>query len=87
MTEADNDNDNVVILEGPTSLAIPPARVLNAALNAKVEPVVVIGFQPNGALYFASNTPSDVVLILLELAKKRFIDIEYQGRLELEDSE
>lgn len=64
-------DDNVVVLDGPTRLDIPPERVLNGALESELESVLVVGWQKNGQLYKASST-GDAAAILLLLEHMRF---------------
>lgn len=50
-----NDCDNkVVIMKGLTTLDLPVGRVLNAALGADLERVIVLGSK-NGETHFASS--------------------------------
>jgi len=69
-------NDNVVELECVTTLPIPVERVIRKAGEANLSSVVVIGWEPDGGFYFASNDPSGPeCLWLLELAKKRLLEL------------
>ena len=64
-----NEN-NVVILPVVTRLDVPAERVLNAALAADLDGVVVIGKQKDGGYYFSSSVADGGdVLWLLEWAK------------------
>ena len=64
----------VVILDMETSLDIPADRVLEAAVGC-VDPVVVIGYDEEGGLYFASSVADKrQVLWLLEAAKRELFD-------------
>jgi len=66
----DRTTDNVVILPVVTRLDCPPERVLNAALDASLAYVIIVGETEDGDLYFASsrgNGPN--VLWDLERAK------------------
>lgn len=49
------NKDNVVVLNCNTRLDLPPDRVLNAALEADLESVTVIGRCKNGESYVASS--------------------------------
>lgn len=61
---------NVVNLPVVTTLDIPPERVLNAAKDADLASVVVVGFTKDGAMYFAgSMADGGEVLWLFEKAK------------------
>lgn len=62
--------DNVHTLSVETRLPLDPARVLNAALAANLERVVVVGIDEHGEEYAASSLPSAAdVVWLLERAK------------------
>lgn len=71
-----NDNQgNVVILGAVTRLNIPPERVLTSAIGA-VKDAVVIGWDKDGEFYFASSIANGPdVNWLLDLAKKKLIEI------------
>jgi hypothetical protein len=65
----------VVDLPVITSLPINVDRVINAALG-KLKEVVVVGYDEDGDLYFASSEPGGPeVLWLLEKAKLALLDI------------
>lgn len=67
----------VIILPVVTKLDIPAERVVNSAVEAKLKDVVVIGFDGEGALYFASSyADGGDVLWMMELAKKALLEIE-----------
>lgn len=57
---------DVVVLKGPTRLDIPAERVLQAALDAGLESVVICGFDKEGNEYFASSIAdgADVVWLV-----------------------
>lgn len=60
---------DVVILDCPTTLHIPPDRVLESAVG-KLSEVVLIGYEENGDWYFASSFEKMAeVLLALERAK------------------
>lgn len=64
------DRDNVVILPVVTRLDIPPERVLNGALEADLEAVIVIGVTKDDSHYFSSSLGhGGEVLWLIERAK------------------
>ena len=46
----------IIHLNCLTTKDIPPERVLNAALEADLETVVVLGVDKDGSRYFASST-------------------------------
>jgi hypothetical protein len=63
-------DNNVVILPVVTRLDIPAERVLNTALAADLDGVVVIGKQKDGYYYFSSSiADGGDALWLLEWAK------------------
>lgn len=53
-----SEESNVIVLPLPngTVLDIPPDRLLEAAKQADLETVVIIGRDKNGDLYFSSTT-------------------------------
>ena len=66
----------VVLLEGVTSLDIPSERVLESAITVGLNDAIVIGWDKDGELYFASSIADGAdVLWLLEKAKKELLDI------------
>jgi hypothetical protein len=61
---------DVINLSVETSLDIPVDRILSAALEADLETSVVIGWDQDGNMYFASSSGyGPDVLWLLEKAK------------------
>lgn len=50
------DRSNVIVLPVNTVLDIPPERLLEAAIQADLETVVIIGRDKTGDLYFSSTT-------------------------------
>jgi len=71
-----NDNlpSNVEILKGETTGKVNTTRVLTAALISSLKDVVVIGYDKDDSLYFASSSEDPLTLWLLETAKKQLID-------------
>lgn len=68
--------DNVVLFDWPTRLDLPPERVLGSAQTAGLEGVVVVGWLSDGEMWFGSSyAAGPEVLWLLELAKKRLLEI------------
>lgn len=66
---------NVVILPVVTRLDGDAARTIEAAADADLETVVVIGWNTAGDFYFASNkSDGGDVLWLLELSKRRLFE-------------
>ena len=59
-----------------TKLNIPAERVLRKAQEEKLSEVVVIGWDEDGEAYFASSVADGgEVLWMLELAKKRLLEV------------
>ena len=68
--------DNVVYLNMPTKIDIPIERVAQGAIDNGLKVLVVCGIDKDGDFYFASSTADlDAVLMLLERAKRRCIDM------------
>lgn len=66
---------NVIDLPVVTTLDIPSNRILEAAID-KVDAVLILGWDENGELYFASSkADGGHCLWLMELAKKKLLDI------------
>jgi hypothetical protein len=45
-------DDNVVELKLLTTINLPPERILNAALEADLAALVIVGYDKNGEYYF-----------------------------------
>jgi hypothetical protein len=68
-------DDNVIVLDVLTTINLPPERILNAALEADLAALVVVGYDKNGQYYFHSSIPhGSTVNWLLDQCKKRIID-------------
>ena len=68
--------DNVIPLGNVTRLSIPTDRVLDGAKGHCSEGVVVIGWDDDGTLYFASSiADGGDVLWLLEMCKKNLLEV------------
>ena len=66
----------VIIMEGVTRVDLNPERVLDAAIDVGLTDAIVIGWDKEGELYFASSIAGGAdVLWLLEKAKKELLDI------------
>ncbi|MBP27854.1 MAG: hypothetical protein CMH16_00805 [Methylobacterium sp.] len=66
---------NVEFLGGFSRVAVPAERVLHQAGLAGLTQVVVVGVDPDGALYFAGSEAKFAdVLWLIELAKKQLLE-------------
>lgn len=67
---------NVVDLNVPTTLDIPVDRVLRRADEAGLTTAVVMGWDADGQLYFASSVADGGdVLWLMECAKRALMDV------------
>lgn len=67
--------DNVVNFDGVTRLDISAEKVLEQANQSSLENAVVIGYDTNGELYFASSfADGGDVLWLLERAKLQLFE-------------
>lgn len=63
----------VVILDGPTTLDIPPERVLDSA-QGKLKTALLMGWDHDGNFYFASSTGNlGNLFYLIECARKRLL--------------
>lgn len=70
-------SENVVEFDGVTRLDTPPTKVLAKAAGKALQEVVVIGFGKDGDFYFASSKPDGPsVLWVMELAKKKLLEVE-----------
>ena len=68
-------DDNVVVLDVLTTINLPPERILNAALEADLAALVIVGYDKNGEYYFHSSIPHGATVNwLLDQCKKRIID-------------
>lgn len=68
--------DNVIIFNGITRHDLPVERLIDRAQEAELESVVIIGWTPEGELYFASSKADGPnVLWLLEKAKKELLSV------------
>lgn len=71
---------DLITLNQKTSLDVPADRVLNAAIG-NVEKVVIIGYDNDGAFYFASSmADGGDVLWLLENLKVNLLQIAREKR-------
>lgn len=67
---------NVIELPVVTKLDIPPERILNKAIGADLQEVLVIGTDKNGDFYFAASFgDGGNVLWLMERAKIELMKI------------
>jgi len=69
-------SDNIIPLGNITKLDLPVDTVLEGAKD-KLEGVVLIGYDNDGELYFASTyADGGTVLWLMEKAKKALLEVE-----------
>ena len=67
--------DNVVMFNGITRLPLDPDRVLQEAVG-KVKVVIIVGWDQDDQMYFASSEPDGPeCLWLLEKAKQALLDV------------
>jgi len=70
---------NVIPLGNVTRLDLPPDRILEKAIG-NMEGVVVIGYDTDGELYFASSyADGGTVMWLLEKCKKALLEVEVRS--------
>lgn len=71
---------DVTNLHSETIMDLPPEKVLRSAIENVPETVVVIGYDEDGDIYFASTT-SDLpeVLWLIERGKQRLMEMAEEG--------
>ena len=68
--------DNIVILDVITKLDVPVDRVIDRAVLADLEQVIIIGVCKDGSEYFASSVAGGPECVwALERAKKKLLDI------------
>ena len=68
-------SDKIIPFGGITYLDLPTDRILEEAKGDCSDGVVIIGFDDEGELYFASSmADGGEVIWLLELAKKRLLE-------------
>lgn len=66
------------IISIPTLADVPTENVLEAAKGARLDPVLVLGFDEQGELYARSSTGHEGVMIhLIELFKHRLLAGNY----------
>ena len=67
----------VVIGNFITKLDVPVSRIIEGAVKAKLETVVVLGYDKDGEEYFASSVADGgTVLWLMAKAKKALLEVE-----------
>ena len=71
-----NMSDNVVHLDIPTKIDLPPEKVLENALSKIGDGVVVLGYNTEGDYYFSSSiSDATEVLWLIEKLKQQLLEI------------
>lgn len=69
--------DNVTILPVVTRLDVPPERIIKAAQERDLASVVILGYDQEGAEYFASSiADGGAVLWLMERLKQQLLNVE-----------
>lgn len=69
-----SEDSNVIDLPVITTVDLPAHKILNGALQADLETVVVIGWSKDGELYFASTTADGAEVVwLFEVGKKELL--------------
>ena len=69
--------DNIVIWNGVTKHDLPPERVLQAAMENKLQSVVILGWDEEGEIYLASSiADGGDVMWLMRKAEKALLEIE-----------
>ena len=64
----------IIELDTVTTLDIPADRILRKALDADLDRVIVIGYDADGAEYFASSvSDGGAILWLMERAKLKLL--------------
>jgi hypothetical protein len=67
-------DDNVITLSMPTTLDIPPERVIKAALEADLDMVLIIGWTEDGKMYASCSTGNmPETLFLIEKFKQEIL--------------
>ena len=65
----------VVLFSGITKLDLPAERILEMAIEADLEGVVIMGYTKNGELYAVSSyADGGTLLWLMEMTKKKMFD-------------
>jgi hypothetical protein len=68
--------DNVVDFPGETTADFPPDKVLNGAIEAGLESVVIVGLSKETGLYTAASSGNtEHAIFLLEFAKHRLLRV------------
>lgn len=70
------DEENILTFDGVTRLDLSAERILQAAIDAKIESAVVLGYDADGEFYFASTkADGGEVIWLMEIAKKKLLEM------------
>ena len=71
-------NDNVVVADIPTTLDLPTERILQAAIDANLDRVLVLGFTKEGDMYAAASFADAAVMVyLMERFKHELLAGDY----------
>lgn len=74
--------DNVTVLQTVTTLDVPCERILTAALDSTLQGVVVMGYDAEGQIYFASSyADGGDVLWLMEKCKTLLLNATVERAL------
>lgn len=69
-------SENILVFDGVSRLDLPAERVLQSAIDAKIESAVVLGYDSDGEFYFASTkADGGEVMWLMEIAKKKLLEM------------
>jgi len=67
----------IIMLGNITSLDLPTDRILDGAKGHCSDGVVVMGYDDDGEMYFASSiADGGAVMWLLEMCKKRLMEVD-----------
>lgn len=71
--------ENIIPLGGVTKLNLPTDRVLDEAKGRCSKGVIILGYDDDGEFYFASSiADGGSVIWLMEMAKKRLLEVEVE---------
>jgi hypothetical protein len=65
--------DKVTEFDGLTKHDIPAEKVLQASIDAKVDPVVIVGYAENGELYVAGSSGDAITTLGLLVAAQHYV--------------
>lgn len=65
-----------LVFDGISRLDLSAERILQAAIDAKIETAVILGYDAYGEFYFASTKgDGGDVIWLMEIAKKKLLEM------------